>query len=279
MLAHWNVGLIPNVSHSDPCSSGGGEYDCRNNPGIRPSPGAPFRCAHRASASPEGEALAKVNLPGPIRQIPYCGARRKCHTLTIVFGLILTLALLSGPATPEDFANRNNEALALISFPWQQLHYNIVFLAPKDGVRAMIFPADRRIEVYARPSDDSRLLAYDIAHELGHAIDITFNTAKPASNGWQPGASIRHTPWFGCNRCSDFKTPAGDFAETFAFLLLGPGNFSGRIASAPTAEQIPILKAFFASELEPAPVNPSDGVEAKAGAAKVLVESPVLAKK
>ena len=196
-----------------------------------------------------------------------------------MFGLILTLALLSGPATPEDFANRNNEALALISFPWQQLHYNIVFLAPKQGVRAMIFPTARRIEVYARPSDDSRLLAYDIAHELGHAIDLTFNTAETRKQ-WMATRGINpHTPWFGCNRCSDFKTPAGDFAETFAFLLLGPDNFSGRIASAPTAEQVPVLKAFFPSKLEQTPVNPSDGVEAKAGAAKVLVESPVLAKK
>ena len=53
------------------------------------------------------------------------------------------------------------------------------------------------------------------------------------------------TPWFGCSRCSDYKTPAGDFAETFALLLLGPGNFAGRIAPLPTAEQILMLKPFF----------------------------------
>jgi hypothetical protein len=192
---------------------------------------------------------------------------------------MLTLALLSGPAAPEDFAIRNNEALGLISFPWQQLHYNIVFLAPKPGLRAMTFPAERRIEVYARPLDDSRLLAYDIAHELGHAFDMTFNTTKTRKQWMQARGINPNTPWFGCNRCSDFKTPAGDFAETFALLLLGPGNFSGKIASPPTAEQIPVLKAFFASKLEPAPVNPSNGVEAQAGTAKVVVESPVLAKK
>jgi len=84
------------------------------------------------------------------------------------------------------------------------------------------------------------------------------------------------TPWFGCNRCSDFNTPAGDFAETFAFLMLGPGNFSGRIAAAPTAKQIPALKAFVASELELSPVNPSNGVETQPSAAKMVPEIPML---
>ena len=58
-----------------------------------------------------------------------------------------------------------------------------------------------------------------------------------------------------------------------------PGNFSGKIASPPTAEQVPVLKAFFAPVVEPSPVNPSDAVEAQASAAEVPVESPVLAKK
>jgi hypothetical protein len=158
-----------------------------------------------------------------------------------VFALMLMLALLSGPVGAEDAASHNDAALALIPFDWQQLHYNIVFLAPRRGVRAMIFPSEHRIEVYARPSDDSRLLAYDIAHELGHAIDMTFNTAETRRQWLEARGIDLETPWFGCNRCSDFNTPAGDFAETFAFLMLGPGNFSGRIAAAPTAKQIPAL--------------------------------------
>jgi len=195
-----------------------------------------------------------------------------------VFALLLTMALLTGPVAAEDSVNRNDEALALISFPWQQLNYNIVFVAPKPGIRAMIFPNDRRIEVYARPTDGSRVLAYDIAHELGHAIDLTFNTAE-SRKLWMAARGISpDTPWFGCSGCSDYKTPAGDFAETFAFLLLGPGNFSGRIASAPTSEQIPTLKAFFVKELEPSPVNPTDAIEAQASTAEEPVESPPLAK-
>jgi hypothetical protein len=103
----------------------------------------------------------------------------------------------------------------------------------------------KTIEVYARPADDVQTLASDIAHELGHAIDLTYNTAASRAD-WKRARGIDPaTPWFGCNRCSDYSTPAGDFAETFSLLLLSPGNFRGRIAPRPTAEQIPILKQFF----------------------------------
>lgn len=140
---------------------------------------------------------------------------------------------------------REDAALALIGFPWQKLKFQIVFMPPRHGFRAMIFPDKHRIEVYARPQDDTRLLAYDIAHELGHAIDVTRNTSETRKK-WMKSRGINPaTPWFGCNRCSDYSTPAGDFAETFALLLLGPGHFEGRIAPSPNANQIPELSSFF----------------------------------
>ena len=152
---------------------------------------------------------------------------------------------LAGRTASAPDVVRNEAALALIDFPWQQLKYNIVFVAPRQGFRAMTIARDHKIEIYARPADDSQLLAYDIAHELGHAIDLTQNT-DDTRRKWMVSRGIDPaTPWFGCNRCSDYNTPAGDFAETFAFLLLGPGHFAGRIAPPPAAEQIEILKSFF----------------------------------
>jgi hypothetical protein len=89
------------------------------------------------------------------------------------------------------------------------------------------------------------MLAFEIAHELGHAIDLTFNTDETRARWMKSRGIDPATPWFGCNRCSDYNTPAGDFAETFALLLLGSGQFSGRIAPAPTSEQVPTLISFF----------------------------------
>jgi hypothetical protein len=164
------------------------------------------------------------------------------YTGAVSFALILLM--LVAPVTAEE-VRRNDAALALIQCPWQQLHYSIMFESPRPGLRAMIFQGVHKIEVYARPSDDSRRVAYDIAHELGHAIDLTFNT-DATRRKWMTLRGINpQTEWFGCDRCTDFGTPAGDFAETFAFLLLGPGNYYSRMAPPPTAEQIPALKPFF----------------------------------
>jgi hypothetical protein len=165
---------------------------------------------------------------------------------TVVLTLIV---LLSVPLSAEPPEARNAAALALIPFPLQQLHYQIVFMPPQQGVRAMIFEGERRIEIYARPADDARRVAYDIAHEIGHASDFTLNSAE-SRRQWMVLRGIDPaTPWFGCNRCTDFDTPAGDFAETFALVLLGPGHFSGRIAPPPREDQITLLSPFFKSRL------------------------------
>lgn len=156
--------------------------------------------------------------------------------LTILFGF---------QANASDLTPRQQAALALIPFHWQQLKYDIVFLGPRPGIRAMTFSDEHRIEIYARPQDDVRLLAYDIAHELGHAIDMTYNTHETRKRWMQLRGIDPATPWFGCDRCTDFATPAGDFAETFALILFGPKEFRGRIAPPPTAKQIPALVSFF----------------------------------
>ena len=161
---------------------------------------------------------------------------------TVVLTLII---LLSAPLMAEPPEARNASALAMITFPWQTLHYEITFMPPQQGVRAMIFEREHRIEVYARPLDDAHHVAYDIAHELGHAIDMTLNNAETRRRWMIMRGIDPATPWFGCNRCTDFSTPAGDFAETFALFLLGPGHFSGRIAPPPTEEQLVTLKPFF----------------------------------
>ena len=146
-------------------------------------------------------------------------------------------------ASPEMM--RNNAALSMITFPWQVLEYQIVFMDPQTGYRAMTYPKQHRIEIYARPGDDSPRLAHDIAHELGHAVDVTYNTPEMRRKWMELRGIDPDTSWFACNKCSDFSSPAGDFAETFALLQVGPEYFSGRIASRPTAEDIPRLIAFF----------------------------------
>ena len=170
--------------------------------------------------------------------------RRVWTLLIIIFSLVSSTNVIAEPFRPES-------ALDLIAIPWQELGYEIVFMPPRAGFRAMTLPVLHRIEVYARPQDDLALLAYDIAHEIGHAIDLKYNTAETRRQWMQVRGIDPATPWFGCDRCSDYSTPAGDFAETFALLLRGPKYYRGRIAARPTPEQIPILSHFFPKDLLP----------------------------
>jgi hypothetical protein len=172
-------------------------------------------------------------MPGPMRR---------------VLLIVVLLPLLVPPAFP---APRPESVLEMLPIQWQKLGYEIVFMPPRIGFRAMTFPAQHRIEVYARPQDNLDLQAYDIAHELGHAIDVTYNTAETRKQWMESRRIDPSTPWFGCDRCTDYSTPAGDFAETFAMFLCGPKYFRGRIAARPTSEEMTILSQFFPKDLLP----------------------------
>ena len=174
-----------------------------------------------------------------------------------ILTLITGLTLICSPAfSAEPF--RPESALDLIQIPWKQLGYDIVFMPPRPGFRAMTLTGQRRIEVYARPQDDTALLVYDIAHEIGHAIDVTYNTARSRKEWMQARGINSNTQWFGCDRCSDYKTPAGDFAETYAAILCGSKYFRGRIAPLPSAEGMAKLAHFFPKDLLPPAVLPDN---------------------
>ena len=140
--------------------------------------------------------------------------------------------------------NRKQAVLALIHYPWEDLGFNLVFLGPRSGYRAMTLTARRRIEIYVRPGEGKLRQAYDLAHELGHAFDLRYNDDERHRKWCELRGIKPSTPWFGCNACPDYNTPAGDFAETFAFLLLGPGNYHSVIAPPPKPDQISGLAAF-----------------------------------
>jgi hypothetical protein len=162
--------------------------------------------------------------------------------------------VLSNPPEPlqPDFAlERKAAVLAMIKYPWERLGYSVEFLGPRPGYRAMTISDKKKIEVYLRPGETPLLAAFDLAHEFGHAFDLEFNNADRRAL-WRKMRGIDPSiPWFGCNRCPDYETPAGDFAETFAYLLLGPGNYHSRLAAPPSPQQAEELTAFCQIEKQP----------------------------
>ena len=117
------------------------------------------------------------------------------------------------------------------------------------AVSGMLLRPERQIWLNAGEGAARR--RFTLAHELGHAIDLTYNTAETRMEWMRLRRIDPATTWFGCDRCSDYNTPSGDFAETFALLLRGPKYFRSRIAALPTPEQIPALARLFPKEFLP----------------------------
>jgi hypothetical protein len=129
-------------------------------------------------------------------------------------------------------------ALAMIQFPWQNLGYRVSFLGRRPGYRALTLVDRRQIEVYVKSEEGPDALAFDLAHEFGHIVDLKYNGEQQRKRWLELRGIDPATPWYGCSACSDYDTPAGDFAETFAYLLLGPGSFHSHMAPPPPPEKV-----------------------------------------
>jgi hypothetical protein len=170
-----------------------------------------------------------------------------------------SLSIKPEKPTPALHGIRMDAVLSMINYPWQDLGFKVVFKGSRAGYRAMTLTARKQIEVYARPGEDAFMQAFDLAHEFGHAFDLKNNDRERRQKWLQLRGIDPSTPWFGCDACPDYATPAGDFAETFAYLLLGPGSYHSLMAPPPKPDQIPALAKFCGIErISEALMSPSN---------------------
>ena len=151
------------------------------------------------------------------------------------------------PGTRTDEQEIGAQSLRLIAFDLSRLPgWTVVFLPGRAGYRGRTLPASKRIEIYVRQGDTARMVAYDLGHELGHAVDVTYSTPARRSSYRGIRGIEADARWFGCADCSDFATPAGDFAETFGFMVTDPGfNWRSALGRPPTNEQRAAVTALY----------------------------------
>ncbi len=131
--------------------------------------------------------------------------------------------------------------LALISYPWQQRlpGWTIEFLPGRTGYLGYTWIAERRIEIYARSSQSAADLAFTLAHELGHAVDLTlFGQAERTT--WLEARGRLDVPWWPSGAYSDFSSGCGDWAEAFAVWQLG-GRTMSEVAGQPSGADLALV--------------------------------------
>lgn len=150
-------------------------------------------------------------------------------------------ATTSPPPPVDPLAERRAEVLAMISYPWQQRlpGWTIEFLPGRTGYLGFTWIAERRIEIYVRASQSPEELAFTLAHELGHAVDLTlFGQAERTS--WLEARGRLDVPWWPGGSYSDFGSGCGDWAEAFAVWQLG-GSSMSEIAAQPTGADLALV--------------------------------------
>ncbi len=134
-------------------------------------------------------------------------------------------------------------ALARMTYPWQRLGWTITFSSGRPDLLGKTIPTTRTIEIYVRRGVPFDKIRHVVAHELGHAIDWTYNDAARRAE-WQRLRGIDSSlPWFRWN-ASDFTSPSGDFAEAFAFWQTATADYS-QLAPAPDAAALAALTPLF----------------------------------
>ncbi len=106
-----------------------------------------------------------------------------------------------------------------------------------DGAVAFTYPHERRIEVFVNPDWDRPTLTRVVAHELGHAVDVTHGNPERREQ-WLALRSASDADWWPADAGADFASGAGDFAEAFAYALTKNRDFLGELGEAPSDEEI-----------------------------------------
>ncbi len=143
----------------------------------------------------------------------------------------------------ERSSRLGSAALDRLSYDWETRlpHWRIDFVEGNDRVAGYTWSQERRIEVFVRPNASSADLARILAHELGHAVDVTLNSGEERQ-AWlaQRGAS-EATPWWPSSGAADFETGAGDFAECFAVWLVGSEDYRSVVGPVPSVADLALI--------------------------------------
>jgi hypothetical protein len=135
-----------------------------------------------------------------------------------------------------------HEALAGLPYDVAATGFTVAFLPARSGLRGQTLVDARQIQIYVRDGESATSIRRILAHELGHAVDLSRNTDQDRAR-WLARRGAPEQAWWPSPYLSDFASGAGDFAEVFARWLVGTGDFRSRLAPAPAPDELARLAA------------------------------------
>jgi hypothetical protein len=217
------------------------------------APAPPAGVDLATAETPPGESASAASVPsnpepGPNAADPTTTATTARPARTAPKPTTTTTA----PGTVE---SRGAAALALIDYPWQRTGYSIVFAGANDNLLGLTEPSRKQITIYLRPTQSSSDVTHILGHEIAHAVDFTM-TSDAERAEYRRIRGLDDRPWYPtCGICPDYAFPVGDWAETFAYWLLGNGSFNSQLAGKPTPAQLAALKPIFTADAAVAPTT------------------------
>jgi hypothetical protein len=180
---------------------------------------------------------------GPLSVLPEAPRESTTTTTNVpstpLIGERPAAAVAPAPTTPEQVGEA---ALARIGYPWRSVlsGWTIQFLEGRSGLLGGTWTYEKRIEIYVRPDHTIDEVAFTLAHEMGHAVDVTL-LSEAERERWRAARGIGPgVPWWVESGATDFSSCSGDWAESFAVWQVGGWSHS-RLAGQPNPAQLTLL--------------------------------------
>ncbi len=124
------------------------------------------------------------------------------------------------------------QAESMIAYDWQSKlpGWTVRYEGDRPGYRGITVLSEKSVTIYINPGDTATDVAGILAHELGHALDVTYLQNQDRVQ-WLEARGMPAVWWAG-EGLNDFSVGAGDFAEAVAALWVGSpsdsvhGNFT-----------------------------------------------------
>ncbi len=218
-----------------------------------PQAAAPLAAAVAAAPAAEGRVVAEYqSAPRPITlsfPAPPADPAAAAAAPARVQARAAAPARRADPLCEGDGWEQRRGAAALerLRRPADARAVPVAFRSARSDVLGLADLTAARVDVFVRSCarESDALLLHVLAHELGHVVDGTRMTDDLRAE-WITARGIpAGTPWFGCNACTDFATPAGDFAETYAQWQRGARDSRSQLAGPASRAELESLAARF----------------------------------